>query len=244
MQSIVRAIYPPQCVACDAATADDHGLCGACWRETHFITGIVCDRCGTPLLDGGDENAPQTAPDLLCDDCMKIARPWAHGRAVFLYSGVGRRLVLGLKHGDRTDLVPAAAAWMHNAGGALIADADVIVPVPIHWTRLVKRRYNQAALLAHRLARDTGKPVLADGLVRMKRTAMLDGHNRADRFAALSGAISAKPNRVPLFRGRRVLIVDDVMTSGATLAAATEAAHAAGAQQVCILTLARVGKDA
>ena len=244
MQSIVHAIYPPQCVACDMATADDHGLCGACWRETHFITGLVCDRCGTPLLEGESGGVARQDPDLLCDDCMKVARPWVHGRAVFLYAGVGRRLVLGLKHGDRTDLVPAAAAWMQKAGASLLAEADLIIPVPIHWTRLIKRRYNQAAVLAQRLSRISGVPALADALIRTKRTAMLDGHSRADRFAALSGAITAKPNRVPLLEGRRVILVDDVMTSGATLAAATEATYAAGAQQVCILTLARVGKEA
>ena len=238
LQSVIRAIYPPQCVACDTQTEDDNGLCAACWRETNFIGALVCDKCGTPLPGEDRGEAVQ------CDDCMTIARPWDKGLSVLVYSGVGRRLVLGLKHGDRTDLTRPAAQWMARKIADWPVLDTVLVPVPLHWVRTVRRRYNQSALLAKELARITRLPVCADALLRPKMTRPLEGHSRDARFAALSGAIVPNPKRAKHLHGKSVLLVDDVMTSGATLAASTEAARAAGAVNVSIVTLARVVKDA
>ncbi len=238
LQSVIRAIYPPQCVACDALTDADFGLCGACWSQTAFIGGLVCDSCGTPL-PGEDDGAL-----VQCDDCMTIARPWDQGRAVFAYSGVGRRLVLGLKHGDRTDLVPAVVRWMAQKTAQMPLLDPIIVPVPLHWTRLLRRRYNQSALLAQAVGKVLGQPVCVDALLRPKKTKPLDGHTRDARFAALADAITANTKRCDRIMGRNVLLVDDVMTSGATLAASTEALRAMGAANVSIVTLARVVKDA
>ena len=238
MQSVIRAIYPAQCVACDAQTESEFGLCGACWRETQFIGGVICDSCGTPLP--GDN----TGEIVQCDDCMTIARPWDHGRAALIYSGVGRRIVLGFKHGDRTDLARPAAIWMARMARPLLHDDTVLVPVPLHWMRRVKRRYNQAALLALALGSQLRVPVCADALLRPKKTNPLEGHGRDARFAALCGAITYNPKRVNEIAGKSILLIDDVMTSGATLAASAEAAKAAGAKNVSIVTLARVVKDA
>lgn len=236
MQSVVRAIYPAQCVACDALTEAEHGLCGDCWRDAWFIHGTLCDSCGIPLMGEGE--------DLRCDDCMVIARPWDKGRAALVYRDLGRRLALGLKHGDRLDLVPALAAWMVHAGRDLMTPESLFVPVPLHWTRLFKRRYNQAAELAKGVARITGSEVCAQALHRPKRTLPLDGHTRDARFAALQGAICSHPRRGSAMADRHVVLVDDVMTSGATFAACAEAALTAGARSVCVLALARVVKDA
>lgn len=238
MQSIIRAIYPAQCVACDAQTESEFGLCGVCWRETQFIGGLICDTCGTPL-PGEDTGTPEQ-----CDDCMTIARPWDQGRAALIYSGIGRRMILGFKHGDRTDLARPAAIWLARVTRPLLHDDTVLVPVPLHWLRRVKRRYNQAAVLAHALGRELGCAVGADALLRPKMTKSLDGHSRDARFAALSGAIVPNPKRVAMLRDKSVILVDDVMTSGATLAACAEAAKTAGARAVSIVTLARVVKDA
>ncbi len=238
MQSIIRAIYPAQCVACDAPTEDDFGLCSACWGDTQFIGGLICDTCGAPL--SGDE----TDEVVQCDDCMTIARPWERGRAALVYNGVGRRLVLQLKHGDRTYLSRPAANWMARAATPLVKPDTVIVPVPLHWVRLVRRRYNQAALLAHALGKVIDRPVCADALLRPRATRPLEGHSRDARFQALSGAIVPNTKRGTLLTGKSVLLVDDVMTSGATLAAAAEAAKAGGVANVSIVTLARVVKDA
>lgn len=236
MQSVIRAIYPPQCVACDTPAEAEYGLCAACWRETEFIGGLICDTCGVPLPGDDDGDIVQ------CDDCMTVARPWRRGRSSLVYSGIGRRLVLSLKHGDRTDLVRPAAIWMARSARPLLHENTILVPVPLHWTRLVKRRFNQAALLAHALGREINVPVCADALKRLKKTRSLQGHSRDARFAALAGAIAAHPRRVHVLQGKSVLLVDDVMTSGATLAASAEAAMAAGAADVSIMTLARVVK--
>ena len=210
LQSVIRAIYPAQCVACESFTEIESELCGSCWRETQLIGGLACDTCGTPLHGEDDGEIVQ------CDDCMMIARPWNSGRAALVYSGVGRRLVLALKHGDRLDLAAPAAAWMSRAADDLITDETLIIPVPLHWSRLLRRRYNQAAELAKALGDITGKTVCVDALQRPRRTKPLEGHTRHARFEALSGAIIPHENRRCLMQDRSVLLVDDVMTSGAT----------------------------
>lgn len=237
LQSVIRAIYPLACVSCDAPVEGAQGLCPACWSQTEFISGLACDTCGAPLPGQDDGTVAQ------CDDCLTIARPWAHGRAVLGYSGVGRRLVLALKHGDRTDLIPTLAGWMARKAASVAPKGCLIVPVPLHWSRLLRRRYNQAGLLAQGVGKALHREVCVDALLRQRRTAALDGHSRDQRFASIAGSITANPKRVALLGGRQVLLVDDVMTSGATLAAATEALQAAGAAEVSILTLARVVKS-
>jgi ComF family protein len=237
MQSLLRLAFPPQCVSCTALVEEAFGLCGACWRETPFVTGLACDLCGTPL-PGEAEAGP-----VHCDDCIAIARPWDRGRAALLYRNNARRLVLALKHGDRLDLVPPAARWLAGAAAPLLTPGTVLVPVPAHYLRLLRRRYNQAALLAQALARLGGRAYVPGALRRVRATPVQDGLSREARFRNLAAAIRPAPGAHRLVGGREVLLIDDVMTSGATLAAATEALHAAGAERVCTLVLARVAKD-
>ncbi|MEJ6404305.1 ComF family protein [Yoonia sp. 2307UL14-13] len=238
MQSVIRAIYPPQCVACGDLTDSAYGLCGPCRRDAHFIGDTICDRCGVPLPGESDGH------DLQCDDCMRIARPWDQGRAALVYTGTGRRLVLGLKHGDRTDLARPTAEWMARKAKPLVRDDTVLVAVPLHRFRLARRRYNQAALLAHALAKLMNVAICPDALLRPIQTKPLEGHSRDARFIALADAIIPNLRRADRIAGKSVLLVDDVMTSGATLAASAEAARTAGAANVSIVTLARVMKDA
>lgn len=236
MQSALRMIYPPQCVACGERTDEDLRLCGPCWREAGFIAGLVCDKCGV-ALPGDDPGEP-----VHCDDCLTIARPWSRGRAAMGYGETGRRVVLSLKHGDRLDLARPAGEWLMWAARPILADGMIVAPVPLHWLRLLKRRYNQSALLAERVARLAGLDYCPDLLVRARRTASQEGRDRDGRFANVAGAIRAHPGRSRRIEGRHVLLVDDVMTSGATLAASAEACLAAGAGDVSVLTLARVAK--
>jgi len=202
------------------------------------VTGLVCDSCGTPL--------PGEDPGHMvhCDDCLTIARPWSQGRAALLYKDNGRKIVLALKHGDRLDLARPAAAWMLRAAAPILQPDMLVVPVPLHWLRMLKRRYNQAALLSGALARAAGLPHCPDLLLRRRNTRSQEGRDREGRFANMADALRVNPVREWQVVDRPVLLVDDVMTSGATLAAATEACIAAGATRISVLVLARVAKDA
>ncbi len=237
MQGALTLLYPHQCIACAAMVEQRDALCGECWGTTRFVSGLICDACGAPLP--GEEDG-----DVLCDDCIASSRPWDKGRAALVYADTGRKLVLALKHGDRTELARAGAQWMRRAAGEILAPDTVIVPIPIHWMRLLKRRYNQAALLAQQLARISGSTCLPDARSRTRQTKVQDGMSVPARFSNMQDAIRPHPKRGGQLSGRKVVLVDDVMTSGATLAAATEACRAANAVSVSILTLARVAKDA
>ncbi len=238
LQMLVELIYPPRCLGCGEMVESEFGLCPSCWRDTPFIGGLTCESCGTPLPGQADGYR------IDCDDCMQDLRPWDAGRAALLYRGGARKLILALKHGDRTDIARPAGVWMARAARPIVRPGMVVVPVPLHWTRLVKRRYNQSALLAKSIAGELGLEFCPDLLIRSRRTPSLEGKTADQRATILGGAIRPHPGRCDRIAGREVLLVDDVMTSGATLAAATRAAHAAGAVRVCVITLARVAMDA
>lgn len=215
----------------------DFGLCGTCWRDTPFIGGTVCESCGIPVHGAADEYR------LECDDCMTTPRPWSQGRAAVMYKDRARQMILALKHGDRPEIAHPAALWMARAARPFLKDGMLIAPVPLHWSRLLKRRYNQSALLSQALAAHTGLSQCPDLLIRAKRTPSQDGKSLTQRFANLEGVMSIHPKRRHRITGRAVLLVDDVMTSGATLSACANACLAGGADDVFVLALARVAKD-
>lgn len=235
LQTALRMIYPPRCLACGGLVEQDNGLCAACFAETPFITGLVCDLCGVPLPGQSDEAVH-------CDDCLTVGRPWIRGRAPLKYEGVARKLVLSLKHGDRHEIVGMAADWMVSALPKPVAHDTIVVPVPLHLTRLLRRRYNQSGLLAQAIARRLNLRFCPDALRRTRRTASLDGKSRDARFAELSDAITAHAARADLLKDHPVLLVDDVMTSGATLAACAMACHDAQSRDIHVTVLARVAK--
>lgn len=231
----LHVLFPPRCISCGAPVGSDFGLCGDCWRDTAFITGLACDCCGTPLP--GEEDSA------LCDECLRTPRPWKRGRAAVRYAGTGRKLVLAFKHGDRLDLARPLGAWLARAVVPILEENMVVAPIPLHRLRLLKRRYNQSALLARQIGRSAQIPHIPDLFQRTRATPSQEGRNYDARFENLSGALRINPRRIAAIKGRPVLIVDDVLTSGATLSAATEAALEAGASHVHVAALARVSRD-
>lgn len=235
---MLQLLYPPRCLGCGELVESDFGLCGRCWRDTPFIGGTVCDSCGVPLPGQSDGER------LDCDDCMQTPRPWARGAAVLFYEDLARKLVLGLKHGDRQDIARSAAHWMVRLAAPLIRPETLVVPVPLHWSRLLRRRYNQSALLSQALAQEMGLDHCPDALVRLRRTDSLDHKSPEARAELLDGAIGPHPRHGQKLADRPVLLIDDVMTSGATLSACTRACQDAGANEVSVLVLARAAKRA
>ena len=230
---LLDLLLPPHCLACRGPADGPGRLCPTCWSEVDFIAPPVCARCGLPLeYDLG--------PEALCGGCAADPPTFEHARAVMRYGEVARRLVVGFKHADRTHLAPALGRWLARAGTELIDTADILVPVPLHRRRLIGRRFNQSALLALSLARQTGLPVTTDALRRRRPTPSQAGLTRAQRRNNVAGAFEVPAHRRPLIEGRRVLLIDDVLPTGATVDTCAAALRRAGADQVDVLTLARV----
>src|SRR5271165_6329642 len=157
--ALLDLLLPPHCVACNGPVDAPGLLCAECFRRTGFITEPFCVRCGVPFA-----TAALGGAEFLCPGCRAAPPVFRHARAALRYDAQGRRLILPLKHADRTELAAVLAPHMARAGAALLRQADLLVPVPLHWLRRFHRRYNQAALLAHALTRITAVPTLADAL--------------------------------------------------------------------------------
>ncbi len=228
-------LLPPACILCSSPVDATGLLCGACFRELNAVGDPCCLCCGVPF-----ELAWHAIEGGLCQRCIDSPPPYERARAALSYDKASRRLVLPFKHGDRTEFATILARLMAHSGAALLRDADIIVPVPLHRRRLFTRRYNQAALLAQVLGRATGRRVLVDALARVVATHSLDGKSVAERRDEVAKAFVVRPRRAGLLRGRRVLLIDDVMTSGATAEACSAALLAAGAAAVDVLVAARV----
>ncbi|WP_458096936.1 ComF family protein [Roseomonas sp. WA12] len=233
-RGVLDTLLPPHCLACDNRVMEQGALCPDCFSGLHLIVEPYCRICGVPFAHDGEGEVG------LCPSCVAAPPSFSRARAVFSYNEAARRLVLPLKHGDRTELAGPLARHMAQAGAALLEAAELIVPVPLHRRRLFLRRYNQAALLAARLGRLVGRAVLPDALRRTQRTPPLGELGAAARRAVLEGAIAVAPGARRRIAGRRVLLVDDVLTSGATAGACAEALLAAGAVRVEVLAVARV----
>ncbi|TWB42377.1 ComF family protein [Nitrospirillum viridazoti] len=230
---LLDLVLPPRCLGCGEAVAAAGTLCGTCWRGVGFITAPQCAACGRPFPH-------DMGADALCAICVAAPLSFGRLRAAVLYDDASRPLILGFKHGDRTEAVPLFAGWMARAGGELLAGADLVAPVPLHRWRLFARRYNQAALLAARLGTLSGVKAAPDLLVRRRRTPSQGSLSREGRARNVAGAFALRPGRS--VKGLRVVLVDDVYTTGATVAECARVLLRAGAAGVEVLALARVLK--
>jgi len=231
--AVLDLILPPQCLKCDVIVESSGALCLPCWREINFTSPPWCHACGLVLeFDPG--------ADGLCAACAGHLPIFERARSVFAYDKNSRALVLAFKNRDRTDIAPAYARWLARVGTDLLSDADIIVPVPLHWSRLYWRRFNQAALLATALGNEAGVEVIPDLLVRRRRTLSLGSMSPSRRRRTLKGVFAVRQSYGERVKGRRVLLVDDVLTTGATVQGCARSLLQAGAGAVDVLTLARV----
>jgi len=232
-RTVLDAVLPPRCLKCGDILSGENGLCPECWRKLTWLSPPCCACCGAPFpFDAGAGSR--------CGACLQKPPAYDRARAVFRYDDESRDLILGFKHADRTESAPAFAGWMARAGAELLESAELIVPVPLHWTRLATRRFNQAALLAHALGKAMDRPVAPRALTR-KRATRSQGHlGRLARFRNVKGAIAVTERQIASIANRRILLIDDVITTGATAESAAKALISAGARGVDVLALAKV----
>lgn len=231
---VLDLLYPPSCLSCRAAVGAPRSLCPACWTQVRFIERPYCERLGTPF-------AQDLGPGLLSPEAMADPPVWNRARAVCAFDeGPARRIVYRFKYRDRMDVARPAGLWMARAGAELLEEADLLVPVPLHRTRFAARRFNQAMALAESVSRACGVPADPAALERVKPTPPQVGLSRVQRAVNLQGAFRVPDEAKPRVSGARVVLVDDVLTTGATTNAAARVLLRAGAANVDVLTFARV----
>lgn len=223
---------PPLCPACREPVVDQ-GLCAACWSKLSFISRPFCERLGIPF-------AYDPGPGLLSMEAIADPPSYQRARAAVRYDDVARALVHAFKYGDRLDLAPKLGRWTASAGRELLAEADALLPVPLHWRRLWARRFNQSATLAEAVSTASGIPVVHSALKRVKATAHQVGLSKSERAVNVQGAFRVPDAGKISVTGRRLVLVDDVLTSGATADACARALLRAGATNVDVLVFARV----
>lgn len=239
MRIALDAVLPPQCLSCAATVETPGALCAACWAGIVWLGPPHCACCGAPFEF---DPSPAGGETLRCAACLRSAPEFDRARAVFRYDDTSRALVLAFKHADRLHGAPAFGRWLARAGAELFATADLVVPVPLHWTRLAWRRYNQAALLAKAAASAaaTGIACVPDLLIRTRRTPTQGELGPVARRRNVRRAFRVAARHAARLEGRRVILVDDVFTTGATAGECARVLREAGAAAVDVLTLARV----
>lgn len=229
----VDVLTPPVCAACARRMATPDTLCAACWRDVAFIREPLCDRLGLPLPFATDGSGPIVSAAALADPPV-----YDRARAAAVFGPTTRRLIHQLKYHDQHHARVLLGQWLVDAGRTLLVDADLLVPVPLHPVRLIARRFNQSALLAHEIARSTGLPVDVASLVRTRRTPPQVDLTAEQRRLNVRGAFKVPPGRRDRIREKKVLLIEDVITTGATVSACARALKRAGAARVDVLAIA------
>ena len=232
---VLDLLLPPHCPSCGAQITTHGTFCTACFAKLNFITEPLCTGCGLPFA-----SRAFAGPLKLCSTCLEAPPSWRHARAALLYDDASKVLILTLKHADRQENAAVLGAQMARAGAALLAQADMLVPVPLHRRRLLARGFNQSVLLARVLSRTSQIACVPDALQRVRATPSLGKLSATARAAIMESAIAVRPKRAALIAGRRVLLIDDVMTTGATAQACARALLDAGAAHIDVLVACRV----
>ena len=232
LRAALDVVLPPLCAAC-REPVDGRGLCPSCWSKLSFITRPYCERLGIPFMyDPG--------PGILSMEAIADPPAYNRARAAVRFDEISRALVHALKYGDRLDLAPMMGRWICHSGREILAEADALVPVPLHWRRQWARRFNQSAMLAAAISAESGVPIAAGALKRVKATAQQVGLSRSERATNVQGAFKVPEEGKAAVFGRRLVLVDDVLTSGATVDVCARALNRAGAANVDVLIFARV----
>ncbi|MBL9028994.1 MAG: ComF family protein [Caedimonas sp.] len=235
MKRLLDFILPPQCASCGTKISQTPGLCPPCWEKLHFISEPQCVRCGYPF-----EIQEAEAHEMLCIACAQAFPPYHQLRAVCRYDEASKPLLMRFKHGDATHLASLFVQWLAQSGQHLVQESDVLLPVPLHWRRLMKRGYNQAGLLAQGLSRKYGKTFLPDVLRRKRHTSSQGTKSVAQRAANVSGVFEIPLSKQKLIEGKTILLIDDVYASGATIRECVKVLKHHQAHRVDVLTIARV----
>lgn len=243
---LVDVLLPPRCFDCGAGVAQQGDLCGSCWSKLTFITAPQCALCGYPFefSPGKNDYGESDHHGNLCGGCLRRRPVYDAARAALRYDEFSRRLILGFKYRDRTAGTRAFARWLARLAGPQDPANSMILPVPLHPRRLWRRRYNQSALIAAAMGRETGVAVNLLDLVRHKHTPSQAGLTARQRFRNMRAAFSLREGAGEIFAGRHILLIDDVMTTGATAEACSRVLKRAGAAQITLLALARVVRPA
>ncbi len=232
--TLLDLVLPPRCPACREIVADDGRFCAPCWGQLRFLTAPWCAVCGDPFDHDRGDGAQ-------CGACLLKRPRYRTARAALAYEGAARTVLLGFKHGDRQHLARVMAPQLARVGANVLGAEALLVPVPLHRSRLWSRGFNQAALLARAVGKRTQTPLAVDALVRVKSTLLSRGLGRRARARNVQGAFRVA--RREQVRGRRIVLVDDVFTTGATVEACARVLLRAGAASVDVLTWARVVRD-
>jgi ComF family protein len=229
---VLDIIFPPQCLNCDELVPTHGTLCQPCWQQISFISPPFCDACGLPFEYAMGKGT-------LCGECLHTLPAYTHARSAIIYDEHSRGLILKLKYADQTHLASVYGPWLARCGKELLADTELMIPVPLHYWRFITRRYNQSALLADSLHAQTGLPVIADALLRKRPTKPQTGLTKKQRRENVRGAFHVNPRWKDTITGKRIMLIDDVMTTSATIHQCSKALLAGGAARVYVLTLAR-----
>jgi len=229
---LLDIIYPPHCISCGDSVSQNGTICAHCWGDINFITDPQCYICGFPF----DFEALEGS---VCAGCTKNPPRFAKARSVFLYDDASRKMITSFKYNDRIENRAAYARWMARVGADMIREADFIIPVPLHFFKLLIRKYNQAALLSHELAKIVDKKVLARAIIRKKYTKTQAAFSHKGRFKNIGGAFKINPKYQQILHGKKILLVDDVITTGATADECAKVLLKAGVERVELLTLAK-----